>query len=149
MDLSLASARTVALRRLAFTCHWLTACAGTPRPWRIVAPGAALLALAMAVGETRAQCARCGQSAAGPPASLWPPVYDAGPQRAERSWRKQARSGREAATTVAGGAHTVCARIRDEEAQRPMNFGLKEGQTLEETDPQGSTRRVRVLPAPF
>jgi hypothetical protein len=39
--------------------------------------------------------------------------------------------------------------IRDEEAQRPISFGLKEGQTLEETDPEGSTRRVRVLPAPF
>ena len=30
-----------------------------------------------------------------------------------------------------------------------MSFDLNQGQTLEETDPQGSTRRVRVLPAPF
>jgi hypothetical protein len=39
--------------------------------------------------------------------------------------------------------------IRDEEEQRPMSFGLNQGQTLEETDPEGSTRKVRVLPAPF
>jgi Protein of unknown function (DUF2865) len=298
----------VALRRLTFTRRWLTAWPGTPRRWRIAASGIALLALAMAIGETRAQCARCGQSAAGPSAALWPPVYSAGPQKAERSWRKQARSGHKSATTVAGGAHTVCVRacdgsffpvsytgaasradsleevcrslcpnaevalysfplggtvdeavsstgepyaslpnarkfeqsydsscscrapgqswaealaaaeakygrhshdiyvtvkdaermsrpvrdptakptvadpgqsavepppgldingvdttlsaatrtisrdtagIRDEEAQRPMSFGLNQGQTLEETDPEGSTRRVRVLPAPF
>jgi Protein of unknown function (DUF2865) len=39
--------------------------------------------------------------------------------------------------------------IRDEEARRPMSFGLNQGQTLEETDPEGSRRRVRVLPASF
>jgi hypothetical protein len=39
--------------------------------------------------------------------------------------------------------------IRDEDRQRPVSFGLKQGQTVEENDPDGSTRRVRVLPATF
>jgi len=39
--------------------------------------------------------------------------------------------------------------IRDEDAQRAASFGLKQGQTVEETGPDGSTRRVRVLPATF
>jgi hypothetical protein len=39
--------------------------------------------------------------------------------------------------------------IRDENAQRPASFGLKQGRTIEEIDPDGSTRRVRVLPATF
>ncbi len=39
--------------------------------------------------------------------------------------------------------------IRDEDAQRPVSFGLKQGQTIEEKGPDGSTRRVRVLPATF
>ena len=103
----------VAVHRLPFTRRWLTACSETPRPWRTAAPGLVLLALAMAVGETRAQCGRCGPSAAGPSPVLWPPAYSAGPQRVERSWRKQARSGRKTATRVAGGANTVCVRACD------------------------------------
>ena len=39
--------------------------------------------------------------------------------------------------------------IRDEDAQRPVRFGLNQGQTIEGKDPDGSTRRVRVLPATF
>jgi hypothetical protein len=39
--------------------------------------------------------------------------------------------------------------IHDEDAQRPVRFGLKQGQTVEEKGPDGSTRRVRVLPATF
>ena len=39
--------------------------------------------------------------------------------------------------------------IRDEDAQRPVSFGLKQGQTIEEKGPDGSTRRVRVLPTTF
>jgi hypothetical protein len=39
--------------------------------------------------------------------------------------------------------------IRDEDAQRPVSFGLKQGQTIEEKGLDGSTRRVRVLPATF
>ena len=108
-----------AVRRVTYARHWLTAGSAIPRRWRIASPGVALLALAMAVGETRAQCVRCGQSPAWPSAALWPPavlsppVYSAGPQRVEWSWRKQSRSGRKTATTVAGGAHTVCVRACD------------------------------------
>jgi hypothetical protein len=39
--------------------------------------------------------------------------------------------------------------IRDEDAQRPVSFGLKQGRTIEEKGPDGSTRLVRVLPATF
>jgi hypothetical protein len=39
--------------------------------------------------------------------------------------------------------------IRDEDAQRPVSFGLKQGRTIEEKGPDGSARRVRVLPATF
>jgi hypothetical protein len=39
--------------------------------------------------------------------------------------------------------------IRDEDGQRPVSFGLKQGRTIEAKDPDGSTRRVRVLPAAF
>jgi hypothetical protein len=39
--------------------------------------------------------------------------------------------------------------IREEDAQRPVSFGLKQGQTVEEKGSDGSTRRVRVLPATF
>ena len=39
--------------------------------------------------------------------------------------------------------------IREEDAQRPVSFGLKQGATVEETGPDGSTRQVRVLPATF
>ena len=39
--------------------------------------------------------------------------------------------------------------IRDEDAQRAVSFGLKQGQTVEQTGPDGSTRRERVLPATF
>jgi hypothetical protein len=37
--------------------------------------------------------------------------------------------------------------IRDEEAQRVPSYGLKQGRTVEEADPDGSIRRVRVLPS--
>jgi hypothetical protein len=39
--------------------------------------------------------------------------------------------------------------IHDEDGQRPTSYGLKEGQTVEETAPDGSVRRVRVLPSTF
>ena len=39
--------------------------------------------------------------------------------------------------------------IRDEDAQGPASFGLKQGQTVDEKGPDGSTRKVRVLPATF
>jgi hypothetical protein len=39
--------------------------------------------------------------------------------------------------------------IRDGDAQRSMSFDLEQGQTIEEKEPNGSTRRVRVLPAAF
>jgi hypothetical protein len=39
--------------------------------------------------------------------------------------------------------------IRGEEGQRPRSFGLNQGQTVEETGPEGSTGKVRILPAPF
>jgi Protein of unknown function (DUF2865) len=39
--------------------------------------------------------------------------------------------------------------IRDEEGQRPTSYGLKQGQTVEDTAPDGSIRRVRVLPSTF
>jgi hypothetical protein len=39
--------------------------------------------------------------------------------------------------------------IHDEDAQRPVSFGLKQGQTIEEKGPDGSTRQVRVLPTSF
>ena len=39
--------------------------------------------------------------------------------------------------------------IRDEDAERPVSFGLKQGETVEETGPDGSTRKVRVLPETF
>jgi hypothetical protein len=39
--------------------------------------------------------------------------------------------------------------IRDEEAQGPASIGLKQGKTVEETAPDGTTRKVRILPAAF
>jgi hypothetical protein len=39
--------------------------------------------------------------------------------------------------------------IRDEDGQRATSFDLKQGQTVEETAPDGSIRRVRVLPSTF
>ena len=55
-------------------------------------------------------------------------------------------------TTLSAAAKAVSREtsgIRDEDAQRPVSFGLKQGRTVEEKDPDGSTRRVRVLPATF
>src|SRR5271166_2360277 len=55
--------------------------------------------------------------------------------------------------TALGAAAAAISRetsgIRDEDAQRPVSFGLKQGRTIEEKGPDGSTRRVRVLPATF
>jgi Protein of unknown function (DUF2865) len=39
--------------------------------------------------------------------------------------------------------------IRDGDSQRATSYGLKEGQPVEETIPDGSIRRVRVLPSTF
>ena len=39
--------------------------------------------------------------------------------------------------------------IRDEDAKGPASFNLKQGQTMDEKGPDGSTRKVRVLPATF
>jgi hypothetical protein len=39
--------------------------------------------------------------------------------------------------------------IKDEDAPHNASFGLRQGQMLEETGPDGSIRRVRVLPATF
>jgi len=39
--------------------------------------------------------------------------------------------------------------IRDQEDQRATTYDLKQGQTVEETGPDGSKRRVRVLPTSF
>jgi Protein of unknown function (DUF2865) len=55
-------------------------------------------------------------------------------------------------TTLSAAAAAVSREtsgIRDEDAQRPVSFGLKQGETVEETGPDGSTRRVRVLPTTF
>jgi hypothetical protein len=55
-------------------------------------------------------------------------------------------------TTLSAAAKTISREtsgIRDEDAQRPVSFGLKQGETVEETGPDGSTRKVRVLPATF
>ncbi len=50
---------------------------------------------------------------------------------------------------AAAAVSRVTSGIRDEDAQRPVSFGLKQGRTIEEKDPDGSTRWVRVLPATF
>lgn len=39
--------------------------------------------------------------------------------------------------------------IRDEDAEGPASFGLGQGRTVDETGPDGSTRKVRILPAAF
>jgi hypothetical protein len=39
--------------------------------------------------------------------------------------------------------------FRDEVGQRPTSYDLKQGQTIEETAPDGSIRRVRLLPSTF
>jgi hypothetical protein len=39
--------------------------------------------------------------------------------------------------------------IKNDDAQRTAHFALNQGRTLEETGPDGSVRRVRVLPATF
>jgi hypothetical protein len=55
-------------------------------------------------------------------------------------------------TTLSAAAKTISREtsgIRDEDAQRPVRFGLKQGETVEETGPDGSTRKVRVLPETF
>jgi uncharacterized protein DUF2865 len=39
--------------------------------------------------------------------------------------------------------------IRDEDGQRATRFGLNQGQTVEEAAPDGSVRRVRILPPTF
>ena len=39
--------------------------------------------------------------------------------------------------------------IRDEDGQRAARFGLNQGQTVEEAAPDGSIRRVRILPSTF
>ncbi|MBV8106704.1 MAG: DUF2865 domain-containing protein [Hyphomicrobiales bacterium] len=55
-------------------------------------------------------------------------------------------------TTLSAAAKTISREtsgIRGEDAPRAVSFGLKQGQTVDETGPDGSTRRVRVLPATF
>lgn len=39
--------------------------------------------------------------------------------------------------------------VRDQDPERPMSFGLKQGHTIEETDSEGAVRKVRVLPTSF
>ena len=39
--------------------------------------------------------------------------------------------------------------IRDEDGQRATRFDLKQGQTVEDAAPDGSVRRVRILPSAF
>jgi len=39
--------------------------------------------------------------------------------------------------------------FRDEVGQRPTSYDLKQGQTIDETAPDGSVHRVRVLPSTF
>jgi hypothetical protein len=39
--------------------------------------------------------------------------------------------------------------IHDEDGQRPTSYGLKEGRTVEGAAPDGSIRRVRILPSTF
>ncbi len=55
-------------------------------------------------------------------------------------------------TTLSAAAKAISREtsgIHDEDAQRPVSFGLKQGRTVEEKNPDGSARRVRVLPATF
>jgi hypothetical protein len=55
-------------------------------------------------------------------------------------------------TTLSAAAAAVSREtsgIRDEDAQRAVNFDIKQGQTVKEKAPDGSTRRVRILPAAF
>ena len=55
-------------------------------------------------------------------------------------------------TTLSAAAKTISREtsgIRDEDSQRPVSFGLKQGETVEEMGTDGSTRKVRVLPATF
>ena len=55
-------------------------------------------------------------------------------------------------TTISAAAKTISREtsgIRDEDPGRPASFGLKQGQTVEKTGPDGSTRKVRVLPVMF
>jgi hypothetical protein len=54
--------------------------------------------------------------------------------------------------TISAAAKTISREtsgIRDEDPERPASFRLKQGETLEETGPDGSTRKVRVLPVTF
>jgi hypothetical protein len=39
--------------------------------------------------------------------------------------------------------------VRDQVPERPASFGLRQGQTVEETDSEGSIHKVRVLPTSF
>ena len=100
----------VAVRRLEAVCRRPAGCTGALRPWRLAALGVACLALALAVGDALAQCARCSQpifAAPGPSSSV--------PRNAgERSWRKEARrETRPQRTLLASGASTVCVRVCD------------------------------------
>ncbi len=55
-------------------------------------------------------------------------------------------------TTLSAAAKTISREtsgIRDEDPERPSSFGLEQGETVEEAGPDGSTRKVRVLPATF
>jgi hypothetical protein len=92
--------------------QWLTGCPGKPRPWRLAALGAALLACSLAAGEVPVQsdgCARCGAA----------PAVHAPRARPQRSWRKEAwretRAKRKLAMAVgwAGGSYAVCVRACD------------------------------------
>jgi hypothetical protein len=107
-------ARTRMVVRLTSVSQWLTACFGTPQPWRVAAFGVALLAQILAAGEALAQtsgCARCAPSA---PVALAP----GGEPRAfvERSWGKEARRPKRKLTMAlawSGGGYTVCVRACD------------------------------------
>ena len=51
--------------------------------------------------------------------------------------------------TAAAAISRETSGIREGDAQRAVSFDLQQGQTVEENGPDGSTRRVRILPATF
>ena len=55
-------------------------------------------------------------------------------------------------TTLSAAAKAISREtsgIRDQDPERPVSFGLGQGETVEETDSGGAPRKVRVLPTTF
>ncbi len=101
------------VRRLTSVCHGLTGWLGAPRPWRLAGLGLALLALALAVGEGLAQCARCSPSQ---PVAVEPAMPKG--LSVERPWRqaRQETAPRHRlamSLAAAGGNYNVCVRACD------------------------------------